>query len=192
MEAYLTFHYIFTNENNDLSVYRHKVWKLGGLIDRSKFFASTPENIQKLAQEQQYIDKLKGEIRSSAFFIRNNEKNLMKGKWKPDEGWNKLGTLAGFHETYFKDIYSHLCGHAHASYISAIQIRDANNTEDQKALAASARNIGCLILAHFAFAYIKLFPAAEVVLRRDAELYRVADKWNIRKEDVEFIYGKPN
>ncbi|WP_095050534.1 DUF5677 domain-containing protein [Pseudomonas sp. Irchel s3h9] len=190
VEAYLTFHYVFINQDESVSVYRHKIWKLGGLVDRSKFFANTPESVQKLAVESLAIDQLRIDIQSDTNFNIKKSKNLLQGKWREDIGWTSLASLAGFHEVYFKDIYNHLCGHAHASFISALQIRDAYDIESQRMLAGSIRQIGCLLMAHFAFSYVQLFPGAQKALHEDKVAFETASTWNIQKEDSEFIYGK--
>lgn len=190
VEAYLTFHYLFINENEGISIYRYKLWKLGGLVDRSRFFANTPELIKKITEEGKAIAELRAEIQSNEYYDAKYGKNLLQGKWRQDLGWTNLAVLAGFHEIYFRDIYNHLCGHAHASYISALQTRDAENLESQQMLAGSIRQMGCLLMAHFAFAYTKLFPDSEKILCKNKDVFAIADQWNIQQRDVEFLYGK--
>jgi hypothetical protein len=146
--------------------------------------------VKKITDEGLLIDQLRVEIQHDTNFNTKLAKNLLQGKWREDIGWTSLATLAGFHEVYFKDIYNHLCGHAHASFISAIQIRDAYDIESQRMLAGSIRQMGCLLMAHFAFSYVKLFPDARKTLHENTEIFNIANTWNIQKEDAEFIYGK--
>lgn len=193
IETYLAFNYIFANENINLSIFRHSTWCLGGLLDRSKLFANTPESIDKLAKEAELILELKEKVQSSQYFIdsnRDTKKDILSGKWKPKGGWNNLGGHANIHQTYFDDIYNHLSGHSHASYISAMQTRDAQDIQSQRMLADSTEQIACLMLAHFTFAYIKLFPNAKKITDLNKPLYEIARKWHIQKEDVDFLYKR--
>lgn len=192
-EAYLAFKYIFINADENTSIFRHKVWRLAGLKDRSKLYSNSTETRKILEDEAISIDALTNEISESQLFIvlnRDAKREILKGNWKPKGGWNALGVNANIHKIYFDDIYNHLSGHSHASYISAIQIRDAASIEDQKNLANAPRQMLCLIMAHLLFSYAQLFPDASIILRSDQELYDIANSWNIQKENVDFIYDK--
>ena len=195
IEAYLTFNYLFTNDSDKIAIYRHRTWALGGLLDRTKMFANTEESKKVQAQDIKNASELANLITSDPLHHQQNRdrrKDILSGKWKPKGGWNSLGAEAEFHSTYFDDIYNHLSGHAHASYISSLQIRDAATFDQQKSLAAAVRINGCLVLAHFAFAYVKAFPQAQVVLEEDADAHDLADTWFIRKKDVDHLYSRTN
>src|SRR5690606_22963436 len=57
VESYLAFNYIFVNEDENLSIYRHKLWRRAGLIDRSKIQANTSESKDILLRESKSIQK---------------------------------------------------------------------------------------------------------------------------------------
>lgn len=193
IEAFLAFNYIFANDDERLSIYRHKLWERSGLIERSKLLANTEESKEVLRREALIIERLHGEITSSPFFLQENRdsrKEIEKGAWRPNGGWYAITRDSSIHQKYFNDIYSHLSGHSHASYISALQIRDAaERLQDQKMLADGARQMLCLVLAHFLFSYVKVFPDSKRVLQANVELFDLAICWHVQKEDVKHIYG---
>lgn len=193
IEVYLTFSYVFAGDDVALSKYRHKLWTRSGLIDRSKMLANTEESRTVLEKEKQMIDKLASEIFESPFYKQSNRddrKIIKNGGWKPQGGLYSVSAHADLHQIYFSDIYNHLSGHAHCSFISAIQIRDAVSIEDQQMLAGGSRQILCMIIAHFMFSYIKLFPAAELIFQENQGLYEIAFAWFIQKKDLAKIYGQ--
>ncbi|UGQ30073.1 hypothetical protein [Acinetobacter calcoaceticus] len=78
--------YIFVNQEEDLSIYRHKLWLRSGLIDRSKILANTPESKNVLLQEAESIKQFYNEITSSLYYQKSNRderKEIDKGNWKP-------------------------------------------------------------------------------------------------------------
>jgi hypothetical protein len=193
VEAFLAFNYIFANDDDAISVYRHKLWRRSGLIDRSRHPAYTPESKEIQRIEALGSAKLLSEIQASEFYKAGNREVRRKidgGEWKPVGGWYAITKDSNIHQEYFNSIYNHLSGHSHASYISILQIRDANDRlEDQKMLADSSRQMLCLILAHFLFSYVKVFPESRNILEQDGHLYKIADTWHIQKKDVTSIYG---
>lgn len=77
------------------------------------------------------------------------EKKLTKAIGSQRGGWHAITYKTDIHQRYFSDIYNHLSGHSHASFISALQIRDASNIEQQAMLAGAARQILCMVISHF-------------------------------------------
>lgn len=192
LEAYLALKYIFTNSDESLSIYRHRLWVRSGLMDRSKMLANTEASREVLSREAEHIISLTEQIRSSPFYLASNRdtrRKIDKGDWKPEGGWYSIIQETEIHPRYFNDIYNHHSGHSHASFISAIQIRDADTIEAQNMLASAYRQTLCLVAAHLLFTYIQVFPGAELVLKGDQELFDIADAWHIQKKDMLFIYG---
>lgn len=192
IESYLAFNYIFVNQDENLSTYRHKLWRRAGLIERSKILANTPESKKILSQEAESIKKLESEIINSNHYQESNSdtrREIDKGNWKPKGGWYAITNQTDIHQRYFSDIYNHLSGHSHASFISALQIRVAWNIEQQAMLAGAARQVLCMIISHFLFSYVKLFPGAKIVMASNPELSEIADGWHIHKDEVSAIYG---
>jgi len=192
IESYLAFNYIFLNHDESLSIYRHKLWCRAGLMDRSKLLANTLESKNVLVREAESIKKLYNDITHDPHFQKSNReerKEIEKGNWKPKGGWHAITNKTDIHQRYFSDIYNHLSGHSHASFISALQIRDARSLEQQGMLAGGARQILCMVISHFIFSYVKLFPAAKAVMDSNSELTEIAEKWHILKEEVASFYG---
>ncbi|HHA1729274.1 TPA: DUF5677 domain-containing protein [Enterobacter hormaechei subsp. xiangfangensis] len=192
IESYLAFNYIFVNQDESLSIYRHKLWCRAGLIDRSKLLPNTLESKYILSREIESINELYNDIIGNPHYQKSNrdeKKEIEKGNWKPKGSWHAITNKTEIHQRYFSDIYNHLSGHSHASFISAIQIRDACSIEQQAMLAGGARQILCMIISHFLFSYVKLFPEAKTVMVSNPELTEIADKWYILKEDLADFYG---
>lgn len=192
IESYLAFNYIFVNQDESLSIYRYKLWSRAGLIDRSKLLANTSESKNVLSREAESIKELYNDIARDSHYQKNNreeKKEIDKGNWKPKGGWHAITNKTDIHQRYFSDIYNHLSGHSHASFISALQIRDARSIEKQAMLAGGMRQILCMVISHFIFSYVKLFPTAKAVMASNPELTEIADRWHIHKEEVAAIYG---
>jgi len=192
IETYLTFNYIFVNQDESFSMYRHKLWCLAGLMDRSKLLANTPESKDTLSREAECIKELYSDISRNQHYQkinRDERKEIARGNWKPKGGWHTINDKTDIHQRYFSDIYNHLSGHSHASFISALQIRDARSIEQQVTLAEGMHPILCMVIAHFLFSYVKLFPDAKAVMVSNPELTEIAEKWHILKEDMAKFYG---
>ncbi|MSP37912.1 MAG: hypothetical protein EXR70_05425 [Deltaproteobacteria bacterium] len=195
LETYLVFYYLYgTADRRDISEFRHKTWRLGGLIDRQQFHVSTDEHRQVLAREKQQIDALKSEIEAAPQFQEYTPKQrdkLLEGDWRIGNGWSDLGVKAGFHKQYFKEIYGYLCGYSHSSYASALQVGQAEALQDQQRLTKFILSIGVVIMAHFAFSYADSFSSAGIVLASCPDAKRVAEQWHFGPDLVEeVIYNR--
>jgi Family of unknown function (DUF5677) len=191
LETYLVFFYIYGDSDRSLSQFRHKTWRLGGLADRQKFHATTEHSLAVLAREKRELDELKAEVKASPHFFTypNNQQNkLIEGDWRVGKGWADLSVAAGFHEKYFKNIYGYLCGYSHSSYLSALQVGQAQSIEDQKMLTRSILGIGLVLMAHFTFSYLVPFNTANVVLAANQLAKHLAEKWRFGPEDMAPIY----
>jgi hypothetical protein len=191
LETYLVFFYLYGSEDRAVSKFRHTTWRLGGLIDRQHFHASTEKHREVLTSEKQQIDALRSEIEKAPQLQTYRPKQrarLLKGDWRIGSGWSDLSVQAGFHEKYFKDIYGYLCGYSHSSYLSALQVGQAQTIEDQRMLTQSILGIGVVIMAHFAFSYSGAFRSASAVLASNVEAKRIAEKWRFGPEEMAAIY----
>lgn len=191
LETYLVFFYLYGGIDWSLSEFRHKSWQLGGLIDRQLFHASTEEHREVLAREKQQIDALKSEIEKDPLLQRYTTKQrakLLAGDWRVGNGWANLSVEAGFHEKWFKNIYGYLCGYSHSSYLSALQVGQAQTIEEQVKLTEFILGIGIVIMAHFASSYSGTFNSASAVLEGTAEAKGVAEKWRFGAKEMAAIY----
>jgi hypothetical protein len=193
LETYLVFHYLFGSEDKELCRFRHDAWVLGGLSDRQHTHVSIDEHREKQDAEKKQIHKLQTQLRSSPYFSsysKNQQMQLLNGKWRIGKKWINLGVDADFNKKYFEDIYSYLCGYSHASYISALQVGQAKSIQDQQLLTRSIISIGMVIMAHYSFAYSTIFKSAKSVLDENPMSSAVAEKWHFRAEDMTEIYGR--
>lgn len=176
-----------------LSKFRHKTWELGGLVDRQKFHVTVEEHRAKLADEKQFVARLRSELQSSQHFQAYTPKhraNLLAGDWRVGKGWSDLGTTAGFHPKYFKNVYAYLCGYSHSSYLSALQVGQAQSIDDQRMLSRAILGIGIVVMGHFAFSYSGAFESAAKVLSESPDAQRIAEKWRFGPEDMSAIYDR--
>lgn len=193
LETYLVFFYLYGSTDRAISKFRHKTWCLGGLIDRQSSHISTDEHRKVLISERRQIDELKCEIKESTQFQLyplKHQTKLLEGKWRIGNDWSELGVQAGFHKKYFKNIYGYLCGYSHSSYISALQVGQAQSIKDQKMLAKTILDIGTVIMAHFAFSYSRAFNSANEVLSSNTDVKRIAEKWYFGEKDMAAIYDR--
>jgi len=192
LETYLVWYYLYGSEDRELSKFRYLTWRLGGLMDRQKLHPITPESVEVINKEQLRAEQLKAQIATMPQFTAYSERQqrkLLEGDWKVIMGTADLATAAGFHGTYFRNVYSHLCGYSHASYISALQVGEAQSLEDQASLTGAMMSIGVVVLAHFACSYSRQFPPAQAVLDADPYGKLTAERFAIRADDLAETYG---
>ena len=196
LETYLVFFHLYGDSDRSLCEFRHKTWRLGGLVDRQQFHLSTSSISQAhevLAREKKQIEELKSEIANSPqirSYTNKQRKKLLEGEWRIKSGWADLGSNAGFHEKYFKNIYGYLCGYSHSSYLSVLQVGQAMSIKDQEMLTRSILGFGVVLMAHFAFSYSNVFSTANAVLSANPSAKRVAEKWWFSPEDMAAIYDR--
>jgi AraC-like DNA-binding protein len=193
LETYLVFFYLYGCADRSLSEFRHKTWYLGGLADRQGFHTSTAEHRAVLIAEKQKLDQLRSEIEVSPHIQAYTEKQrvkLLQGDWKIGKSWADLSADAGLHPKYFSDVYGYLCGYSHSSYLSALQVGQAQSIEDQRMLAQAILGFGVVIMAHFAFTYSTAFSSADAVLSANPDAKRVAEKWRFGADDMAMIYDR--
>ena len=192
LETYLVWHYLYGQPANSNGRYRHLTWKLGGLMDRQGLHTLSQKGLDVQDKELIQVESLREEIRTFAEFQALNpkhQKRLLAGDWKIVLDTADLAVAAGFHGAYFKNVYSFLCGYSHASYISALQIAQAETLEEQAAMSRTMMGIGVVTMAHFSCSYPKQFPSAQAVLDADAQVKTIADKWAIMAEHMNATYG---
>ena len=162
-------------------------------MDRQSSHVTTGEHRDILLKEKEQIAELRSYINGSSYlnaFTRNQQEQLLKGRWRIGSSWADLGINAGFHKKYFDNIYSYLCGYSHSSYISALQVGQANSVEEQKILTKGILGIGTVIMAHYAFSYSSIFKCAGRVLNANNAARIVAEKWHFGPEDMAEVYDR--
>lgn len=192
LETYLVWHYLFGPQSTEQSKFRCLTWQLGGLMDIQEYQPTSSFGFERQSEKQVQAESLKVEIRAFTQYQELTSKQqikLLEGDWKIVMKTNDFAREAGFHGTYFKNIYSHLCGYSHASYISADQVACASDLSIQAEFARIILGVGVVIMAHFASSYPKQFPEAQAVLDADPEAKAVAETWAFLEEDMNSIYG---
>lgn len=191
-ETYLTFYYIYCDPavSMDEKKFRHLVWKIGGLRDRLKFAIVRPENIPKIEAEKSQLENLLSQLKDKLKFSTldsKGKKAARSGNWKYGRGWPDCAEIAGFHKEVFRDIYRYLCSYAHSGSLSAVQIGQAVNIEDQKSLTSISLQYGMILMSHFIFSFSDLFENAKVAFGEHKKLQALASKWHITWKEDEFL-----
>ncbi|UVM27782.1 DUF5677 domain-containing protein [Pseudomonas sp. B21-021] len=191
LENYLVMTWLLSGGNQSLQEFRHNVWEYCGWKKRSKMAATTNDarTVRQAAEDDAVA--LWPEIQGSPHFQNYTEaqqKSLRKGDWGVGWNWNDLALEAGLHRTYFTSIYPFLSGHVHSDFIGAIQNGQANNLQDQYMLGSGHLMVIVMLLGHFAHHYAGVFPPARNVLHGAGEARVIAEKWNLRADDMDFLY----
>lgn len=195
LETFIVFHWIFQSQDPALRKFRHGVWRLGGLMDRLKLHPSTDQAREALRVARlQAADQI-AEIEPSPFlgsYSPDQVKRLMKGDWRVGWSWTDEAVRAGFSRKYFQNVYSHFCGYAHTSYISSMQMGQAQSIEDQRMLGLVALQTCVHVLARAIAFYAELFPKGRTALDTSSEQARnVAYFWGFTSVDMDPLYEEP-
>lgn len=193
IESYIAMHWIFGSSDINHRRFRHQVWTLAGLYDRLGLHATTDEGRRKITETQTQADELSAKLSTSPFLVADytdkQRKRVLKGDWRVDWSWTDQAVRAGFHHKYFESMYSHYCGYAHSSYISALQVRDsATSIDDQRMLARAALQAGVHVLAHFLFFYASTLNAPSRVFETNEAARKVAGFWHFEAEEMDYLY----
>ncbi len=180
VENYLTLHHVFAHSDPTERLIRQDMWMLAGLIDRQKIAATTEDGKKSSEQNRQQLAALRSEIQERDYYENLNpklQKRYLEGKWRGFLHWHQLGEKAGFDPLWIKNTYTYLCEHSHSSYISALQVCQAEDLDIQNELASAALLVCVLITAHFVRTYVGIFPQSLPVLLADEKGMEVVDYW---------------
>lgn len=191
LENYLVMTWLLSGGNESLREFRHNVWEYCGWKKRSKMAATTDD--ARVARQKAEADAvaLWPVIQSSPHFQNYSEPQrvrLRKGSWDVGWHWNDLAADAGLHKTYFMSYYPFLSGHAHSDFIGMLQNGQAIYLADQYMLGSTYLQVVLMLIGHFSHHYASLFPPAKDVLLNAGAAREIAEKWNIRAEDMDFLY----
>jgi hypothetical protein len=193
IETFLAMHWIFEGPAEQ-SQFRHALWQYAGLADRANLKPSTDEGRIKQVESKAQMAPLLEFIAGSSFlslYSAKEIKELKKGNWRVGWSWSSEAVRAGFHKSYFDNVYGHLCGYSHSNYISAMQIGQAQSIADQEQLSSAGLQISVHVLAHFIHFYASTFsPAADLLSASPAK--SIADVWHFKAEDMSHIFDQKN
>ncbi len=180
-ETFLIFHHIFiyptSIEERD---FRYISWVLSGLIERQNFPVLSKKGKKQIENEKEilnsYIDKLKTNQHFEALTPKQKRAIIEKGNWR-FSSWSDISVEAGLDVTHGTSFYKYLCGYAHSSNLSALQIRDAQSKHIQKELSESAMSLIMISMANMIKAYCDLFPESTYVLKRNQDSNALVNIW---------------
>lgn len=179
-EAFLTFHYVFytpkTDEDKD---YRYCAYILAGLKDRQDFPADTDKQKRILANDTKAIEEISDKLRSNAKFqglIAGQKDKVLKGNWRL-RSWRKIAEDADLSKILASDMYGHLCGIAHSSSLSVLQIKQAYEKHEEKLLIEPSIIVINITAANMIREYCELFVQSKNVLSQDQEGINLVDLW---------------
>jgi AraC-like DNA-binding protein len=195
LETFIVFHWIFQSQDSALRKFRHGVWRLGGLMDRLKLHPSTEHFREKLKTTRLQVAEQVAEIEASPFlgtYKPEHAKRLLKGDWRVGWSWTDEAVRAGFNRKYFQNVYSHFCGYAHSSYISSVQMGEAQSIADQRMLGLVALQTSVHVMARAVSFYAELFPRGRAALEAASDKVRgVAYLWGFTSTDMEHLFEEP-
>lgn len=161
-ETYLTLNYIFIQPQTKIEKdFRFKCWDMAGYIERGKYPATREEHEKLKTSEKNAKNKIVEELKDNTIFQELNHqqrKNVLKGKWRIDNGWVSLAEQASLGKHMFQHFYSYLCSYSHSGRLSIIQIEQIKDFEKEKNFSNVFLNINLIILSRLIIDYIKLFP----------------------------------
>ncbi len=191
IENFLVLHRIFSSPPEQAK-FRHALWQYAGLADRASLTTSTDEGRIKQASAKMQMAELLEVIEASPLlssYSAKEIKELKKGNWRVGWSWGSEAVKAGFHKAYFDNMYGHLCGYSHSNYISAMQIGQAQEVEDQEKLGRSGVQICIHIMAHFIHLYASTFPLAAEILAASSTK-TTAELWHFKAEHMDHFYDQ--
>ncbi|MBD8730986.1 DUF5677 domain-containing protein [Pseudomonas sp. CFBP 13710] len=194
LETFIVFHWIFQSQDPGLRKFRHGVWRLGGLRDRLRLHPSTEQAKETIDATRLQVAQQVAEIEASPYlgdYKPEQAKRLLKGDWRVGWSWTDEAVRAGFNKKYFQNVYSHFCGYAHSSYISSMQMGEAQSLEDQRMLALVALQTSVHVMARTVAFYAELFSRGRAILESaPAEAQKAVYFWGFTSEDMDHLFDE--
>lgn len=193
IETFLTFAYVFCQDDPTRSQFRCEMWQLSGLADRAKLLPASVESEKILAGERAQMEELRLSIAQSPHLAAYSEKQarrILAGGWSQLRDWGELAVDAGIHTRYFEQTYNHLSGFSHSSYISAMQIAQARDIPTQLHMAQACLQMSLFYTAHFVANFSKISSTAALFIGGNEHAKRLLNTWHITREDWEKIYAE--
>jgi len=179
-EAFLTFHYVFyTPKTVEDQNYRYWAYRLAGHMERQNMPEYTDRHKQKLLDDKKAIEDFRNKLNSNPIFERlpQAQKNrVLKGNWKLSS-WGDIAKEAKLSRMLALDMYSHLCGYAHSSSLSVLQIKQAYEKHEEELLIEPSKIVVSIVAANMILEYCELFKLSKNVLNQDQEGMKLVDLW---------------
>lgn len=188
LETYLTLNHVFISAKTpEEAKFRFLCWHLAGFLDRAGFEPKSQAQIDLKASERQSITAITTEIQASPYFgllSKKQQADVLRGSWRIDSSWGKLAVNAGFDVGFFKQQYGFLCGYAHSSRLSVIQIQQSRDLAQQQEMADASVGVAMVVLAKFMFDYIQLIPALKAI-QNELSAFAMISAWKTIGENLE-------
>lgn len=190
-ETVSVFNLIYRNtKSDDEKAIIYGLWVSSGLKYRQRFqsAATTPENIQKIADEQKQIDQIETEIKDTALYKSLDAKNQKKidDKLKQKDfkvrfdgtdviflSWQDMSDVMGLNKDLFENIYTYFSLYAHPSEVAVFQFESmfSKENEEFKQLTATILKYCFSLMSVFVADYINLFPQVKNTFEK-LEIYK--------------------
>lgn len=194
-ETYVLFNFIFLEQDRDLRIFRHQVWRLSGLQSRAKL--NRPKTlplavIAQIEREEQELTRLQGVVTSSPYFAEldsQTQRNVRRGDGvRLGAALIDLAVEAGLPRLYSSDMYTHFCNYSHAGAISVFQIQEALNNGTSPILARANIGFCCILLAQIIKAYAEFFDEIDAAVSSDSELRDLLAMWSGIRNSFAHMY----
>lgn len=100
----------------------------------------------------------------------------MGGTWRL-KSWRVIAEGVGLSKILASHLYSHLCGIAHSSSLSVLQIKQAYEKHEEKILIASSITVLNILTANVIREYCGLFEPSKKTLESDPQGATLVDCW---------------
>lgn len=185
-ETVSVFNLIFRNaKTEDEKAIIYGLWVSSGLKYRQRFHsaATTPENKQKIADEQKLIVQIETEIKDNTIYKSLDAKNRAKIDTKLKEkdfkirfdgkevvflNWQDMCDVMNLNKGLFENIYTYFSLYSHPSQVSVFQFENmfGKDTEEFKELTATNLRFCFSLLSVFIADYINLFPEVKATFEK--------------------------
>jgi hypothetical protein len=177
-ETVSVFNLIYINtKSDDEKTIIYNLWVTSGLKYRQRFqsAATTPENIQKMADEQKQIDEIEIEIKDTALYKSLDATNQKKiddrikkkdfqirfnGKEVVYLSWQDMCDVMGLNHDIFDNIYTYFSLYSHPSEVAVFQFESMFSKENEEFKQLTTTNLKyCFsLMSVFVADYISHFP----------------------------------
>jgi len=177
-EAFLVFNYVYVaaKDTSDEEL-RYWLWKRNSLLEWRNDAARSSEAAKLVPMVVKEIHDAEDIITKNDIYCGLNtprQKELLKlNKWKPT--WGEIAKEAGISEMYRQQMYPYLCGYAHSSFRSIIQIQDASDKSEREKLLIVSIKFIMISMGLFSTRYLAIWGHGTDILIDDQK--RTVDIW---------------
>ena len=184
VESFLVFHYVFSASiSEEEADFRFYSWQLGGLKERGKYLPKVEILKQQAAttitNDKKCIQKYEQILQRNNVFLNLSKKkqnDILNGKWRT-ESWREIALDAGLSEMHAEHFYRLLCGYAHSSSLSTLQLSQADTPDKKAILFGATMGVLKIAMSNLIFEYCKLFPKSKEEIDKHEQAKMIAENW---------------